>query len=85
MAVAEYAITYDQLPGANSVNFSSSSSTHVQSVAWDGTDITVTATSTSPLSGMTIDLTPTFNSGDSQVTWNCSTNEPQWAPSSCQQ
>ncbi|WP_430886862.1 pilin [Guyparkeria hydrothermalis] len=86
VAVSEYAITYDTLPAQNSVSFSSSSSTHVQSVAWDGATIDVTATTTSPLNGMIISLDPDFNSGDSQVQWECSTNSgyEKWAPSSCQ-
>ena len=90
VAVSEYAITYDQLPGQNSINFTASTSTHVQSVIWTGgangvIRATAPASPASPLDGMVIELDPTFAAGDNQVVWDCNTTtNPQWAPSSCQ-
>lgn len=85
-AVAEYVNVNDSLPPATWDSFTANTAgEHVASVAWDGTDITVTAAAsgTSPLAGMVINLIPSSTVTDGQVTWTCTTDTPKWAPSNC--
>jgi len=81
--VSEYAVTKDELPDGNWSAFSAPSTSLVSSVTWDGTAIE--AAGATDISCLTITLTPTYSSGDSQVTWECTSSGcTEYAPSSCQ-
>lgn len=82
-AITEAAAALGELPGAASVAIDNQISTYVNGVIWDGTVVTATAKGDSAITGSTITLTPSYNSG--QVTWVCSgTILPKYRPASCQ-
>ena len=92
LAIAEYASTYGTMPAAGSVSFSAQNTNLVRSVEWTQSSATAgyveaTAKSGSALddggTAMYIRLDGTLQSND-QILWDCNTNIPQWAPSSCQ-
>ena len=82
-AIAESANSLSAMPGAASVSVSTQSSTYVSGVTWNGSAITVDAKGDSNISGSTIVMTGTYQSG--QVTWACGgTILQKYRPSSCQ-
>jgi type IV pilus assembly protein PilA len=91
-SIAEYVNTQGVMPDTASVSIESQQSKYVASVVYTGTNATsgfirVTATAAEPaISGNTLDLTGTVNSG--QVTWVCSPGaaggiNTKYMPSSC--
>ncbi|MFN6993688.1 MAG: pilin [Aquincola tertiaricarbonis] len=72
------------LPGATSFTPESQATKYVASVGWDGSKVTVTAsTAESKISGKTLLLTPTVSG--SQLTWACTagTIDAKYLPASC--
>ena len=82
-AISEAAATLGAMPNAASVAIDNQISTYVNGVTWDGTVVTATARGDTAITGSTITLTPSYNSG--QVTWVCSgTILNKYRPASCQ-
>ena len=82
-SIAEAANSLSALPASASVTISSQTSTYVSGVTWNGSAITVDAKGDNNISGSTIVMTGTYQSG--QVTWACGgTILNKYRPSSCQ-
>ena len=81
--ISEAANSLSALPDVASVSVGTQSSTYVTSVSWSGTAITVMARGDTNITGSTILMTGTYQSG--QVTWACGgTILAKYRPSSCQ-
>jgi type IV pilus assembly protein PilA len=84
MEVNEYASSNGSLPAANQVGtLDASDSAIVNTVVYDGTDVTVTYTSEVETGG-TLVFTPSMNSSTGVLTWVCtSTLSDEYTPASC--
>ena len=83
-AVAEFFGVNNALPATTSLTLASQTTKYVQSVAWNGTAIVATAsTSEAAMSAGTIVLTPS-SSGVGQLNWTCTgTIATNYLPASC--
>ena len=92
-AISEYAVSANALPaGMTEAGFSSDiDSKYVQSVLWDGTDLTVTLKAAVG-GGITdgdvgFNLTPSFAAGDTKVDWDCNPADiaTKYLPAECRE
>ena len=85
--IAEFAQTYNRLPGTASVSVTAQNSQYVSNLAWDGTTVTATArnlSATDAPDGVTITLTPSNPATNPVLSWTCAgTVPPKYRPSSC--
>ncbi|MDD3018075.1 MAG: pilin [Comamonas sp.] len=88
--IAEAAANMNKLPPAASVSVASQASDFVSGVAWDGSKVTATSSTTNTklpaaAQNKTIDLVATFVASTGQVTWKCQagTMPAKYLPASC--
>lgn len=90
--IAEYVNFKGALPAAADVSIEPQASKYVKSVAWDGTNITVTTTDDGggddALKAKTLTLGAVMNASTKQVTWTCGASgsggiDAKYRPSSC--
>jgi type IV pilus assembly protein PilA len=91
--VAEFYQIKGSLPNAGSVSIDSQSSQYVSSVAWDGTAIVGTSSTTmgnTAANGMKIAMTPITSAGNAVLNWQCGPTATggmpkKYLPATCKQ
>lgn len=81
--ISEYALVNQALPGASDVTITSITQGMINSITWDGTNLTIVGDTTNLGAAVTLLLTPGGNLAQG-ITWTCSASVgTQYLPSSC--